>query len=81
DKHVPIALIAMLLIQSATMIWWAAKLDAAVVGNTDKIAATERRLDKLEGQNEKIIRLEEKLGHIAETLEKIEAALRRAGGD
>lgn len=34
DKHIPLALILTILIQSAGAFWWASKVDSAVVANS-----------------------------------------------
>lgn len=51
DKRVPIALIVMLAIQTATIIWWAS-------GITERVSVLEKRSEATAPQADRITRLE-----------------------
>lgn len=68
DKRVPIAMIITLALQTCAIVWWAATVQS-------RVEVLEKKVDRTEGQAGKIIRLEDRLDHIAETLTRIERAL------
>ena len=68
DKRVPIAMIITLALQTCAIVWWAATVQS-------RVEVLEKKVDRTEGQAGQIIRLEDRLDHIAETLARIERAL------
>lgn len=86
DRHVPLALIGAILLQSAVGIWWAASFSATTTGRLD---ASDTRVTAIERQmittvsaagpvSERLVRVEVQIGTIKETVDKIEALIRRA---
>lgn len=86
DRHVPLALIGAIMLQTAIAIWWAASFSATTTGRLDasdsRVTALERTADRttlgLVPMSERLVRLEVQLGTIKETTDKIEALIRRA---
>lgn len=86
DRHVPLAMIGAILLQSAVAIWWAASFSATTTGRLDasdsRVTALERTTDRttlsLVPMSERLVRLEVQLGTVKETTDKIEALIRRA---
>lgn len=76
DRRVPLALIVVILVQTAGIVWWAATLQA-------KSEAQEGRIVRLEQQNaqstllgERLARLEERMDGLRENTSRIERLLR-----
>jgi hypothetical protein len=70
DKRVPIALILALLLQTASVVWWGARIDArvAMLEATDVSRAS---------SSERLARVEENLKAQSETLVRIDHRLER----
>lgn len=70
DKRVPIALILALLLQTASGVWWGARIDA-------RVAALEATDLSRASSNERLARVEENLKAQSETLVRIDRRLER----
>lgn len=75
DRHVPLALIGAILLQSAVGIWWAGSFSAATSGRLDVL---EKQAMTTAPVSERLVRVEVQIGTIKETVDKIEALIRRA---
>ena len=71
DRHVPLALIVTIVVQTVVAVWGASNLWA-------RVGELEREVATLTPQAERLIRLEEKLGSVQATLTEIKALLRDA---
>jgi molybdenum-dependent DNA-binding transcriptional regulator ModE len=71
DRHIPLALIVTIVVQTFVAVWGASNLWARVGG-------LEREVATLTPKAERLIRLEEKLGSVQATLAEIKALLRGA---
>lgn len=70
DKKVPIALIATLIVQTMTIVWWAATASA-------RLDQLERITTSFAPQAERIIRMDEKMGVLQQSLSEIKALIRQ----
>lgn len=68
DKRVPIALIATIIVQTGTIIWWAATTSA-------RVEHLEKKVEAAAPQAERLIRVEEKLSGVQLSLGEIKALL------
>ena len=66
EKHVPLSVIIMLLLQFATTIWWAARVDG-------RLSVLEREELLHAADSEKLVRIEEKLNYLAERINKMDS--------
>ena len=71
DKRIPIALIAALLLQTAGMVAWAARLDTRV-GHLESQTGAGR------GDRDRLTRLEVKLDALSESMARVERPLDRS---
>jgi|GEM_PF-924937 len=78
-RHVPLALIAAILLQGATIVWWASAKERDVFFLEQRVAALETNLTRAtETQNqtlERLARIEERLGAQMTVLDRIERQL------
>lgn len=70
DKHIPIALIFAIAIQTASGIWWASSI-------SNRVTENERRLLALASADRRIAVLESQIGNIDRTLQAINSKLDR----
>lgn len=70
DKRVPVALLVAILIQSATALWWAAKVDSRV-----EQLEVARQLSN--GTDSRLVRLETQMQALTDTLKETKDILRR----
>lgn len=75
DRHIPLALIGAIGLQTAIAIWWAATFSASITGRVEVI---EKQLVTTAPISERMVRVEVQLGAVKETVDKIEALIRRA---
>lgn len=68
DKRVPIALIFTIVVQTVTISWWAASTSV-------RLDAVERKMEAAAPQAERVIRLDEKVGVIQQSVNEIKAIL------
>ena len=68
DRKIPLGIVTALVIQTVTVIWWAAKLDSRVV-------MQEEWFQKNQHLAEKVFRLEERIIAIHEEINELEARL------
>lgn len=61
DRHIPIALILTVLLQTVGAVWWTAKLES-------RIEVLELYVKTRSGDGERLIRIEERLNYIAEQI-------------
>ncbi len=73
DKRVPLALIVTIFLQTVGVVIWATQL-------SDRVAANEKALSRVEGRGDRVTRLEANQGHISRMLERIESKLDRLTG-
>lgn len=73
DRHVPLALIGAILLQSAVAIYWAGSFSASITGRVDVL---EKQMAISAPVSERIVRLETKFDSVKETVDKIEALIR-----
>ena len=71
DRHIPLALIVTIVVQTIVAVWGASNLWA-------RVGELEREVATLTPQAERLIRLEEKLASVQATLTEIKALLRDA---
>jgi len=72
DKKVPIALIFTIVLQTVTVVWWAAT-------TSQRLDQVERRQEASASQAERIIRLEEKIGVVQQGIGEIKTMIRPSG--
>lgn len=72
DRRIPIALIATIAIQTGTIVWWAAGINA-------RVEHLERQFVVTAPYGERIIRLEENVMSIREGISDIKGLLRQPG--
>lgn len=65
DRHIPIALIGALVLQTAGVAWWAASIDA-------RLTAVERAATGMDETREAITRLDEKLSGMKDLVQRID---------
>jgi len=58
DKHIPIALIIAILVQTGGAIWFAAKMDSRVEYLEQQSSVTRQILDRMESINSRLVRIE-----------------------
>lgn len=75
DKHIPVALILAILVQTGVGVWWASGVNSLVNANTVRISKLERRADENSVLTERIIRLEVRQESANELLIRIENKL------
>jgi hypothetical protein len=68
DKHIPLALIMTIVLQTATIVWWAA-------GINHEVADLKQRALSASTQPERIVRLETRLDAISDSLNEIRRLL------
>jgi hypothetical protein len=68
DKHIPLALILTIVLQTATIVWWAA-------GINHEVADLKQRALSAATQPERIVRLETRLDAISDSLNEIRRLL------
>jgi hypothetical protein len=73
DKHIPIALLGAIGMQTATAIWWAASISA-------NVAATQQRVDKLESastlvinQGQQVAAMDAKVSAMQDSIKELKA--------
>jgi len=76
DKRVPIALIAAILLQTGTAIWWVAKQGATIRQNSRDITLMRQDLDKERELTSRVVRIETLLQSMQMTLSEIRGDLR-----
>lgn len=74
DKHIPLAMIGAIAMQSAVAIWWAATFSASITGRVDVL---ERQALTAAPLSERMVKLETKFDGMAETLVEIKNLLRQ----
>lgn len=81
DKKVPISLILAIIVQSAVVMWWAARIDANDSEQERRIAAIESWRDgtqqQLQSVNERLARIDERIAIQTDMLKEIK---NRVGG-
>ncbi len=70
DKRVPVATIAAILIQTATVVWWAATTEG-------RVKSLEEKAVKSEALIERVIKVEVKMDGVQHTLTEIRDAVER----
>lgn len=70
DKHIPLALLCAIGVQSCTAVWWA----ASVSGRIDVL---ERQANASAPISERLVKLETKFDSVSETLTEIKNILRQ----
>ncbi len=78
-RRIPLAIVAALLLQAGTAVWWAASHDAEARFEDERIAALEQSLDRASENDvrmvERLARIEERVNGEAEALARIEKQL------
>lgn len=81
DKRVPIAIILAIFVQTAGVVWWAARLEARVVtlekANTEIATDLASRAIVTGRQDQSIVRLETQFLNVADALQDMNAKLDR----
>lgn len=82
DKKVPIALFAMLFLQTVAVVWWAAAIDGATRENAKALLAMIQRVSEAESRErdgtklvERVVRVETILENVQHTVNRIDNAL------
>ena len=70
DRHIPIAVILTILLQSLAAIWWTAKLES-------RLEVVESYVTAHAGDGDRLIRIEEQLKYIAEAVSDMKQTKRR----
>lgn len=89
DRRVPISLISAIVIQSATILWWASKMDSRVeqLERTDartellitqRMKMTDERYETLSRDRDRVIRLEEQIKNMLDIVRRIETRIEKA---
>lgn len=68
DRHIPVALLLAMVIQTVGIVWWAATL-------TGRVAELEQKVATLQPASERLIRLETRFESVLEKLTEIKAAV------
>ena len=58
DKHIPVALILAILVQTGGAIWFAAKMESRVEALESQASVTHQLLEKIESVNARLVRIE-----------------------
>ena len=81
DRRVPMAVITVIIIQSAAILWWAAGVSNAVENNAREIARLDSRFNGIDRErrdlNDRLIRVEEAIKANTKLLEQLVAELRK----
>ena len=82
DKHIPIALVGAILLQTAAGIWWAATTNGRVDGlerdRATAVVAVDTAAKNSQVLSERMVKLETKFDGMAESLTEIKNLLRQA---
>lgn len=80
DKRVPIALIAAIIVQTVTIVWWAASIDARVIGHDRRIERIETTIERARENDsaliQRVTRMEERLDAMLAILRDVQTQLR-----
>jgi hypothetical protein len=78
DRHVPLALLGGIALQTGIAIWWAASFSAAITGRVDVLEKQMAGTVAVSAPvSERLVRVEVQLGAVKETVDKIEALIRQ----
>jgi len=81
DKHVPLALIFAIFVQTTGAFWWASRVQATVENNAVRIARLETVVLNINKLSERQVRLEVQNENVEKILTRIEDKLqKRVGG-
>lgn len=69
DKHIPLALILAILVQTATLAWWASGVD-------HRLDALEHQTVNTNSQSERLVKLETKFDGLIDSVNEIKTLLR-----
>lgn len=58
DRHIPLALIVTIMMQTGGAIWFAAKMDSRVEVLEQQSSITKQMLDRMESMNARLVRIE-----------------------
>jgi predicted Holliday junction resolvase-like endonuclease len=76
DLHVPVAVLVTILVQTAGVVWWGARLDTNVTGQEARIIRLEKAYQDQRTIDERTIRLEEQQKSAEKAYNRLEDALR-----
>jgi hypothetical protein len=77
DKHIPVAVVLTILVQTGGVIWWGARLDSHVSNHEVRIVQLEKAAQERLGTYERIVRLEAQQEATARQLLRLEEVLGR----
>lgn len=81
DRHVPLALLAGIGLQTFVAIWWAATFSATITGRVDaqgdRIITLERTVTSLGPISERLVKMETKFDAVVDTLKEIKTAIEK----
>lgn len=81
DKHVPLALIFAIFVQTMGAFWWASRVQATVENNAVRIQKLEALVVNINKLSERQVRLEVQTENVEKILTRIEDKIqKRAGG-
>jgi len=81
DKHVPLALIFAIFVQTTGAFWWASRVQATVENNAVRIQKLEALVIDINKLSERQVRLEVQTENVEKILTRIEDKIqKRAGG-
>ena len=70
DRHIPLALIVTIILQTAAAVWWASSLN-------NRVSQLESFHEQSRPQESRLVIVEQRLGFIQETLKRIEDKLNK----
>jgi hypothetical protein len=77
DKHVPLALILAILVQTMGAFWWASRVQATIENNAVRIAKLESLALDINRLSERQVRLEVQNENVEKILNRIEEKIRK----
>lgn len=70
DKHIPVALIFAIAVQTGGALWWAAKVDSRISVLENNTTANNQLMERVTKVEEKVISVKEGINRIEQTLQE-----------
>lgn len=74
-KEIPLALVALIVGQTLTIVWWSAKIDSRVTHLEVSHSTFERRMDKREEEGLRLVKVEQNLINVTGELNRVTVRL------
>lgn len=76
DKRVPVAVVIMILVQSAAAVWWASRIDNVTNHHEQRLFKVESDLREVRENNERLVKLEVRQENTVMALQEIKQILK-----